>query len=212
MLCVHSVSICVRVCVSTCVCVCAPLSSDVHVQAEGARDVPAATRFHAHHSLLYGNHRPKELTGEVIASLLSSASYVLAWHCQGEVRPRLFVSSVQSVEICVALLLSHELKLQMMGKQPYGCQFRVCYHVFRRPYTLFQSVLYVQAGKTDSSSSFEEFDDYAAFAMARMRQTKAAGKADVTDGTTPNIPLDDVVESVQKQRVNIMAWVEVCVL
>ncbi len=52
------------------------------VDAEAAKDIGAATRFHAHHCLLFGNHRPKELTQESIASLLASASYVLAWHCQ----------------------------------------------------------------------------------------------------------------------------------
>lgn len=118
------------------------------VQAEAARAVSAATRFHAHHALLYGNHRLQELTEEAVSSLLSSSSYVLAWHCQGE------------------------------------------------------------AGKQDASESFEDFDDYAAYAAGRMRQARGGAKADVTDGTTPNIPLDDVVEAVQRQRVNIMTWVE----
>ncbi len=55
---------------------------------------------------------------------------------------------------------------------------------------------------------FADFDDYASYAASRMKNQQSAKNAEVTDGSTPNIPLDDVCEAIQRQRVGVMKWVE----
>ena len=81
---------------------------------------------------------------EAAVGVLASASYVLAWHCQGEAEP--------------------------------------------------------------PEEHDDDFDDYARYArMARMGRVNAE-EAIKHDGTSMNIPLAEVFEAVQQQRLHIMTW------
>lgn len=52
-------------------------------ECEQAGDVGSATRFHAHHAILYAYLSDDEMTMDMACAFLASCAFVIAWNCQG---------------------------------------------------------------------------------------------------------------------------------